>query len=369
MRDRIVMSLKHNGFKVNPHLQLPNDDKDTLKKIQRNAKASQILEHKSFLVSFFKTAKEFCRDGREIVPENIRLELQEVRPDSLEAKLFLWWNLTWWSMPYQRAYGRQMRFIIWDTAHDNPFALVLLQSPLLRMKARDDYLKLPRERLDHWVNMSMNAQRIGALPPYNDLIGGKMAALAMTSNEVRRAYRRKYRGKKTLMEKRMLRADLLFLTTTSAFGKSSMYDRLKYKDHLAAIPIGYTQGTGTFHMSECLTREIYSMLQKRNVNTATGYGHGPSRKIRLFKKAFSYLGLKDFVTHGILREVYLFPLAKNLPYVIHENKRPIWHDRSFLEIAEYWKARWALPRSSRICKWREFDSEEFFGRVQTMLRM
>ena len=54
-------------------------------------------------------------------------------------------------MPYQRAYGRQMRFIIWDVAHDNPFGVILLQSPLLHMKARDDHLKLPREHLDYWA--------------------------------------------------------------------------------------------------------------------------------------------------------------------------------------------------------------------------
>ena len=369
LRDKIVKSMVHNGFKVNPHLRLPNNDKDTLKSIQNNAKVSQIAEHRNFLMSFFNTAKEFCSDGSEIVPEDIRLELREVRPDSLESKLFRWWNLAWWSMPYQRAYGRQIRFVIWDVAHDNPFGLILLQSPLLRMKARDNYLELPRESLDHWANMSMNAQRIGALPPYNNLIGGKLAALAMTSNEVRRAYRKKYSGKKTLMKKRTLKPDLLFLTTTSAFGKSSMYDRLKYKEHLAAIPIGYTQGTGTFHMSESLTREVYAMLQKRNVNTATGYGHGPSRKIKLFKKAFSCLGLKDFYAHGILREVYFFPLAKNLPLVIHENKRPMWHDRPFQEIAEYWKARWALPRSRRMPQWKEFDSKEFFRGVRTMLRV
>ena len=106
LRDKIVKSMVHNGFKVNPHLRLPNNDRDTLKSIQNNAKASQIVEHKNFLMSFFSTAKEFCRDGSEIVPEDIRLELREVQPDSLEAKLFRWWNLAWWSMPYQSAYGK-----------------------------------------------------------------------------------------------------------------------------------------------------------------------------------------------------------------------------------------------------------------------
>ena len=164
LKVKIVKSMKRSGFKVNPHLRLPQKDRETFKRIQRNAKAAQISEHKNFLVKFLKTAREFCRDGCEIVPGDIRLDLREVRPNSLETRLFRWWNLTWWSMPYQRAYGRQMRFIIWDVAHDNPFGLILLQSPLLHMKARDDHLKLPREHLDYWANMSMNAQRVGALP-------------------------------------------------------------------------------------------------------------------------------------------------------------------------------------------------------------
>ena len=36
----------------------------------------------------------------------------------------------------------------------------------------------------------MQAQRLGALPPYNELIGGKMVALSLTSNELRGEYRK-----------------------------------------------------------------------------------------------------------------------------------------------------------------------------------
>ena len=98
---------------------------------------------------------------------------------------YRWWNLVWWSIPYQRSYGRQMRFIVWDTAHDIPFGLILLQSPVLKMSVRDKYLEIPKEELDLWVNKSMHAQRVGALPPYNEILGGKMVALALTSNEIR----------------------------------------------------------------------------------------------------------------------------------------------------------------------------------------
>ena len=86
LKVKIVKSMKRSRFKVNPHLRLPQKDRETFKRIQRNAKAAQISEHKNFLVKFLKTAREFCRDGCEIVPDDIRLDLREVRPNSLETR-------------------------------------------------------------------------------------------------------------------------------------------------------------------------------------------------------------------------------------------------------------------------------------------
>ena len=214
----------------------------------------------------------------------------------------------------------------------------------------------------------MNAQRVGALPPYNMLIGGKMAALAMVSNEVRKAYRKKYNGRITLLNKRILKPDILFITTTSAFGKSSMYDRLTYGDKKVAIRIGHTKGMGTFQFSDCITRGLYGVLQRRNINTSTTYGNGPSKKIKLLRDALNYLDLRGFYNHGIKREVYLFRLAKNLERVIHNGVRPRWYDRTFLELEEYWKERWAVPRSNRMSEWKKFDSGKFMKKATTMIK-
>lgn len=356
------------GFDVGSRLRLPSEDRKTYKKIQNRAKMMQVAEHGKFLLGFLERARECHLDGKDVIPESIDLELREVRPASHEERLFRWWNMVWWSMPYQHAYGRQMRFMLWDRGHDAPFGLVHLQSPLLRMKSRDDYLDIPTDSLDRWANMSMSAQRIGALPPYNDLIGGKMAALAVTSDNVRAAYRNKYEGRKTVMEGRVLRPDLLFVTTTGAFGKSSMYDRLKYGDEPAAIRIGHTQGTGTFHMPDHLVQDMYAILRERGVNTSTSYGHGPSRKVRLCKAAFSLLGLGGFYTHGIRREIYLFPLAENIRDVIHGGAEPAWINRPFDAVVSYWKKRWGVPRAGRLDRWRKFDKEAFFRGAEMMIR-
>jgi Domain of unknown function (DUF4338) len=131
------------------------------------------------------TTKMFSRDGDNIDPEKIVLEFREVIRRSFEEDLSHWWNFIWWSILYQYPYERQMRFLVWDTYHDLPFGLINLQSPILKMSVRDKSLGIPNDEVDIWVNKSMSAQLVGALAPYNELVGGKMVALAITSNEIR----------------------------------------------------------------------------------------------------------------------------------------------------------------------------------------
>ena len=66
-----------------------------------------------------------------------------------------------------------MRFLLWVKTHNALFGLIGLQSPVLKMSIRDNYLQIPNETLDLWVNKSMQAQRLGAIPPYNQLLGGR----------------------------------------------------------------------------------------------------------------------------------------------------------------------------------------------------
>lgn len=368
LREQIIQVLKEQGFKINPHVRPKGSSKTTYRRIQQKARFEQLSLHKNFLVDPVKKVKNYCRDGSEIIPERISLELREVQSDSFEEILFRWWNLIWWSIPFQRSYGRQMRFLLWDTTHDAPFGLICLQSPVLKMAVRDRWLGLPNDELDIWVNRSMNAQRVGALPPYNELLGGKMVALTLSCNEIREAYRRKYKNYISIIKERKLKADLLFITTTSAFGKSSLYNRLKYNGEVIAECLGYTQGSGSFHIPEELYEEILKSLLSIGINVVRGYGHGPSRKLRLISLGLHHLGLPSFEYHGIKREFYLFPLVKNLREVIQKRKRPIWVDRPFNNLVDFWKERWAIPRAERMPEWENFNTNNFFKTTEKMLK-
>jgi len=368
LRKKIITVLKEQGFKINPHIRPAGGAKRTLRRVQNMARIEQITLHKKFLSDHLGLARSYCKSGHDVTPEKIELELREVKADSFEEMMFRWWNFIWWSIPYQRPYGRQMRFLLWDTTHDSPFGLICLQSPILKMSVRDKSLGIPNDKLDTWVNRSMSAQRVGALPPYNDLLGGKMVALALTSNEIRKAYNEKYRKTISIIKCRKLKPELLFITTTSAFGKSSLYNRLNYHGKVVAERLGYTKGSGSFHIPEELYHEILEFLVTKGVDISRGYGHGPSRKLKLLSVGLRYLELQNFEFHGIKREFYLFAFAENLREVIQCGKRPAWANRPFDELTHYWKERWAIPRSSRMPEWKEFDSHKFFKRTNKMLQ-
>lgn len=368
LRKRVINHIKSQGLEINPHVKSKNAKKDTYRKIHKMKKEERMAEHKKFLLKNLDLIQDYSIDGRDVNPDKIDLKLVEVKRGTEESRMHFWWNLVWWSLPYQQPIGRVMRFLVWDEYHNAPFGLFCLQSPSIRMKARDDYLGLNRENAVFWINMSLYGQRIGALPPYNELIGSKMVALSISSNEVRKNYEKKYKGRKTLIENRVIPSKLLYITTTSAFGKSSVYDRINFNGEPVSIFIGYTAGAGTFHLSEELYVDMLKFLERKSIDTRRGYGTGPSRKLRLINKGFRLLSLPDFEYHNIKRGIYLFPHAKNLKRVIHENKRPIFYDRPFEELADFWLERWCIPRSLRIDRWKNFDSKKFLNKAERTIK-
>lgn len=369
LRNKIIDAIKEQGFIINPNVRPGNDEKEIYKKIQSKAKIEQLIAHKNFLLNETSLVSKYLRDGRDIDPTQISLELREVEPNSVEEILFKWWNFNWWSIPYQRPYGRQMRFIIWDTYHDTPFGLIGLQSPVLKMAVRDKALSIPNSKLDYWVNQSMHAQRLGALPPYNQLIGGKMVALSIASNEIRSFYKKKYRNRVSILMDRVLKPNLLFITTTSAFGKSSIYNRLIYKEQYIAKSLGYTKGSGTFHIPEEIYQEILKYLNSLGVETITCFGSGPSKRIKFISNALRRLDLTNFHYHNIKREFFLFPLVQNLNEVISRNEKPLFHDYSFEELFQFWKLRWGIPRSERDNSWMNFNAKDYLNSIECLTEL
>ena len=168
----------------------------------------------------------------------------------------------------------------------------------------------------------------------------------------------------TYMWKRQLPANLLFVTTTGAFGKSSIYTRLKFREDWLAKFIGYSNGSGSFHISNEIYEKLLWVLEKKGIDVRRGYGNGHSRKMRLIRQGMTELGYKNGGFHGIQRAVYLFSFAKNLDkLILGKNQRPLWHHRREDDLTDFWKTRWLLPKIEKRRKsLLTFDKEKYISK-------
>lgn len=360
IKRELTKVLRQQGYDVEKNTFALNDsDREAKRSVHSLAKIERIDVRKDFIQRKVPFIKKSLLDGSVLEVDKISPKLIEVEADSEWEILFRWWNLVWWSLPYERAYGRQIRYVVWDQYHKAPIGLIGLQSPILSWSVRDDYLGITKDGRDYWVNQSLSAQRLGALPPYNYVLGGKLVAYLMTTDTVRKKFETKYSGIKTLMQKRKLPSNLLFITTTGAYGKSSVYTRLKYEEEYVAKFIGYSQGSGSFHIPNSLFNKLVQFLERKGHDVRRGYGSGPSRKLRLITQSLRLLGFPNGSSHGVQRAVYLFPFVKNLTDVIQNNARPKWHHRSIKSLTEYWKKRWAIPRIEKDQTYKTFNGEKF----------
>jgi hypothetical protein len=330
-----------------------------------------LREQKAFLRKHLSLLPKALARGGEVDPWQIEPELVLVETPE-EKDLVRLLLLAWWSMPPTKAYGRRFTFLIRDRQNGKLMGLVFLMSPLLGMEARDRYLGITKENRTLAVNLGLNGYRVGALPPYHELLGGKLAAMVLASREVREVYEERYRGKVTVMERRALPPKLLYTYTTGAYGRASIYERLRDREgNPLAIRIGETKGQGVIHVSDAVHALVARFLESRGREAKRGFGGGPSQRLRHIKEACRLLGIPDVTAHGHRRTIYLFPHVSNLKEAL-AGEEPQYTDRPFEELALWWKERWGLPRALRalrgeVADWRTFAPEDLVREVGAVL--
>lgn len=334
--------------------------KDVVKRLHETSRNIELQKSQRWLQPKLDKYKKYFADGSDIKPEKIKPQLIQVT-DNWHSDLFRITRLTW-SLPYSFGFGRRLRYLIFDEHNEKLIGIFALQSPPIHFPARDTLFEYPDGKKVELVNQTMDIHTLGAIPPYSILLGGKLVALATTCNQVRKDYRYKYKGRKTQMEEQVLPARLVALTTTSAFGRSSIYNRLKYDKEIVAESIGFTEGYGNFHLQK-LYPVFKEYLVAKGVSIEGGYGTGPRRSWQLIRSTLDRVGFSgDLLKHGVQRETFLFPLITNLKkYLEGDNKRPKYFNRPFDDLADYWIDRWMLPRSKRVTYWRNYQKSELLN--------
>jgi len=343
------------NMRNNMMYELDVEQKSAYRRLHQDAVCERLLKDSIWIAKSFKKYSHYFANGEDIHPDKIRPRLVEVT-SGWKSDIFRLARYTW-SLPYSSGYGRRMRFLIMDDHNDKLIGIIGLQSPPIDFKVRDDFLSIPKKHKVLLVNQMMDIFTLGAIPPYNILLGGKLVALASASNEIRTLYAQKYDQKITHIQKQIIPSHLIALTTTSAFGRSSIYNRLKFEDRLVAQSLGFTKGYGSFHVLG-IYDEIKAFLKKYDT-VKSGYGDGPRSVWVNSRRASQLVGVKNnLLEHGVQREIFLFPLLTNLnSYVQDPSIAPLYYDASFEELSSWWKNRWLLERANRVTEWQNWKKE------------
>lgn len=315
-------------------------------------------DQREFVEIYGRELVEHFATGRQIEPARIRPELVEVNAETFESRLFRFASLLW-SVPVSQGFGRRLRFLVRDQQNGKLIGLFALGDPVFNLSARDNWIGWDHEDRCERLTHVMDAYVVGALPPYSQMIGGKLVAALMASQEVKQVYERKYLGLEGVISGKSNRARLVLLTTTSALGRSSLYNRLAIPGGPHFLRIGTTKGFGHFHLSGGIFEKLRSHLEASGHPYASGhrFGMGPNWKIRVARAALEMLGISgnSILKHGIEREVYAIPLATNCKQILLGQQRNV---RSNVlpaaEIAEFCLNRWIIPRTSWDSRYKKF---------------
>lgn len=248
---------------------------------------------------------------------------------------------------------------------------------------------LVAQKTQHIGSSLMELNVCGAVPPYNEALGGKLAALLAISPQVIHDYKERYSRKASTIASRLKRelvfrpADLVYVGTTSLYYVgSSQYNRLKLPRsvfdsnfEIAWKKIGMTIGFGTMHISKATTLSLAEATGDGYHRINHVFGEGASPKMRLLTMAIRELlestneDSKDFSKHAMSRIVYGVCLASNtLDYLLGKTTVPEYYtdisqyEKGTNRIIEYWRQRWLKSRLEydpiyqRI---RDFDKNEF----------
>jgi Domain of unknown function (DUF4338) len=364
LRDRIQNSLRKQGFVLrNNELLLPDHaDKDTLRNLHALAVQSRIEQARPGLERHEPRLLRHIASGAEVVPERISPRLVEVEMGTENELLFRYARLHW-SIPVSAGYGRRIRFLVIDDSNDRLIGIIGLGDPVYSLKPRDEWIGWSRDAKRQHIRDVMDAFVLGAVPPYSQLLCGKLVALLVASDEVREAVTRKYWGRHSWISETKHEGRLALITTTSALGRSSLYRRIRFENTPIYISVGFTRGSGEFQFANGVFEDLRRFAVDHCDATAKDarWGNGFRNRREWIRKALPKLGLpSDLVYHGIAREILVIPILDNAAGVLRGEESILqWRCRPACKLFAWFRERWLLPRARCDQRYRSFEPESY----------
>jgi len=359
VRRMVIAELMAAGFELRGGLLAPpvDGDKENVRNLHATQRRQVLHKATAFVEMWEERLLPYFADGDQIAAEHIDPFVVPVSSEE-EGALFRFASLHW-AVPVSQGYGRRTRFLIMDRANGKLIGLFALGDPVFNLKVRDDLIGWKQAQRKARLYNVFDAFVLGAVEPYRQLIGGKLVALCAVSNETRAVLAEKYEGRTTVIDKQTKLSTPVLITTTSALGRSSIYNRLTFGGRKVLQPIGYTEGFGHFQFSDELFSELVELVPPEGLTRGNEYGDGPNWKMRTIRSALEKLGLSgDLLKHGVRREVFISPLSIGWRAFLRGETdviRPISYPTA--DLAEHWRRRWAAPRAVRRPEYRAWSAD------------
>lgn len=329
----------------------PNaQDKNAIRQLHSHARLHRIGRAAEGLRRHQPRILGWFANGCDVDPERFACRLVEVLPRSEEELVFRYARLLW-SVPVSAGYGRRLRFLVLDASNDKLIGIIGLGDPVFALAARDRWIgwtaTARAERLKH----VMDAFVLGAVPPYNALLAGKLVAALVASEEVNDAYERKYGGTQSLISSTKHGCDLAMVTTMSALGRSSIYNRLKYGDRVVFEKLGFTEGSGEFHLSNGVYAQLKAYANRHHPNEGSKreeWGSGWRSRRDVLKRVLPDLGYgQRLLYHGIQREIFGVRTGDGCLSFLRGDQGSFSHEGPPAhELAAWYRSRWMLGRTT-----------------------
>ncbi|WP_313539935.1 Druantia anti-phage system protein DruA [Leifsonia aquatica] len=372
LRERVLdeLSVVQGRIALAAHLE-SQDAKEQLRLAHTAQRAARLEDAAEWLSRHEASLLEHFADGDEVDPARIQPVLTPVRTP-LDADLFRFATLQW-SVPVSSGYGRRSRFLVRDRQNGKLIAIFALGDPVIAQASRDATIGWNTAQRNKRLYNVYDAFILGAVEPYRQLLAGKLVALLALSNETRDFLVQKYSGSTTGIRGEQKDPTPVLITTSSALGRSSIYNRLTFEGNLMFQSVGFTKGFGHFQFSDELFSELLDfvrthVLEERGAKAAaSAYGNGPNWRFRIIRNALKALDIpEDSLQHNVKREVFLAPTASNWDRFLRGEVSDVeLFDLPVDRIGAYYRDRWAIGRAERRPGFALWKKEE--GRLTPLL--
>jgi hypothetical protein len=338
------------SFKSNKVLITPptSYDRQTIREAMQIKRQESLAQHSEWISAHLDLARKNLASGTSAWNSSIE-PMIEVCESQRQHDIFRIFRF-YWSSPYSEYVGRRIKLLIRDNSLSGKplIGIAALGSSIVHIPDRDKWIGWGKNTRTQNLVYTMDAYVLGALPPYGHLLGGKLISYIIASNEVREIYRQKYEGVVTNISKRTA-SHLACVFTTSLYGKSSQYNRVKYDDRLLYIPAGETKGFGTLHLTDETFEAMRGLLEARGIAVTNRFGDGPIWRMRVIRTVADVLGFNAdaLLKHSFRRQIYAIPLAHNFrEFLTGEHDDLDYCNYPLDSLVEHWRTRWLGARKT-----------------------